>query len=100
MYAIFQKVVYGIVKRIPKGKVSTYALIAKLAGRSKAARLVGNILNKNYDKNVPCHRVVRSDGKVGRYNGLAGDKISLLKKEGVMIINGLVDLKKYQWEKK
>ncbi|HEY4475705.1 MAG TPA: MGMT family protein, partial [Candidatus Paceibacterota bacterium] len=46
----------------------TYKEVARLAGRSKAYRAVGNILNKNRDfKNIPCHRVVRSDGKIGGY---------------------------------
>jgi O6-methylguanine-DNA--protein-cysteine methyltransferase len=50
----------------------------------KAYRAVGNILNKNYDPKIPCHRVVRSDGKTGGYNRGDKKKIELLKKEGVI----------------
>lgn len=46
----------------------TYKEVAKLAGRPKAYRAVGNILNKNHNPVIPCHRVVRSDGKAGGYN--------------------------------
>lgn len=65
----FQEKVYSIVKKIPRGKVLTYKEVAKLSGRPKAYRAVGNILNKNHDSKVPCHRVIRSDGKIGGYNG-------------------------------
>lgn len=77
----FQKRVLDIVKLIPKGEVSTYAKVAALAGSPRACRAVGNILNKNTDPEVPCHRVIRSDGKIGGYNGGAQMKITLLKKE-------------------
>jgi len=83
----FKRKVLEIVKRIPKGKVMTYAKIAKIAGRPKAWRAVGNILNKNKDPNIPCHRVIRSDGKIGGYNLGQNKKITLLKKEGVKIEN-------------
>lgn len=70
-----------IVKKIPKGKVLTYREVAKMAGSPKAFRAVGNILNKNYDPKIPCHRVIRSDGKTGGYNRGASKKVLLLKKE-------------------
>jgi O-6-methylguanine DNA methyltransferase len=73
------------VRNIPRGKVLTYKEVAKLAGRSNAYRAVGNILKKNYNPNIPCHRVVRSDGKLGGYNRGANKKITLLKKEGVKL---------------
>lgn len=63
----FQEKVYAVVKKIPKGKVLSYKEVAKRAGRPKAYRAVGNILNKNCDEKVPCHRVIRSDGKLGGY---------------------------------
>ena len=60
----------------------TYKEVARLAGRSKAYRAVGNILNKNRDfKNIPCHRVVRSDGKIGGYALGVKKKEQLLKAE-------------------
>lgn len=81
----FKEKVYAIVKKIPKGKVLTYKEVAKLAGSPLAFRAVGNILNKNYDPGIPCHRVVRNDGKTGGYNRGAANKIKILKKEGAKI---------------
>lgn len=64
----FRDEVYAVVQKIPEGKVLTYKEVAAEAGRPNAYRAVGNILNKNYDPAIPCHRVVRSDGKAGGYN--------------------------------
>jgi len=61
----------------------TYSEVARRLGNAKAARAVGNVLNTNYDPNIPCHRVVRSDGKAGGYNRGAAQKKKLLQKEGV-----------------
>lgn len=75
-----------MVKKIPKGKVLTYAEVARKAGNAKASRAVGTIMARNADRGVPCHRVIRSDGKIGAYNGLQGkSKRQLLLKEGVKI---------------
>lgn len=64
----------------------TYKQVAKLAGSPKAWRAVGNALNKNPNlKTIPCHRVIRSDGKIGGYNKGAWKKSALLRKEGVII---------------
>ena len=81
MGAFVEKVI-AVVKKIPNGKILTYAEVAKQAGNSKAYRAVGNILNKNYDKNIPCHRVIRSDGSLGGYNRGAPKKKQILTKEG------------------
>lgn len=81
----FTQKVYAVVKKIPKGKILTYKEVANKAGSPRAFRAVGNILNKNYDPKIPCHRVVRSDGKTGGYNRGAENKIKILKKEGVKI---------------
>ena len=70
-----------MVKKIPKGKTLTYKQVAKAAGRPGAYRAVGNILNKNYDPAIPCHRVVRSDGKTGGYNRGAERKKEILNEE-------------------
>lgn len=78
----FKEKVYSVVKKIPKGKVLTYKEVAKRAGKPKAYRAVGNILHKNVDPQVPCHRVVRSDGKIGGYNRGMSSKIKILKLEG------------------
>jgi methylated-DNA-[protein]-cysteine S-methyltransferase len=67
-----------------------YKQVAKLAGRPRAFRAVGNILNKNRDKNVPCHRVIKSNGQVGEYKKGKRKKLALLKKEGVIIKNEVV----------
>lgn len=79
----FQKRVYNIVKKIPKGKVLTYKEVAVKLGNPRLARAVGNALNKNRDLKVPCHRVIRSDGKLGGYRD--GKKKSfLLREEGYL----------------
>lgn len=62
----------------------TYQEVARRAGRPRAFRAVGNILNKNYDPSIPCHRVVRSDGKLGGYNRGAENKQKILRKEGAI----------------
>ncbi len=77
----FSEKVCNIVHKIPKGKTLTYKEVAILAKKPKAYRAVGNILNKNYNKDIPCHRVVRSDGKTGGYNRGAELKANILKKE-------------------
>jgi len=77
--------VYEVVRKIPKGKILTYGEVAKKIGHSKAYRAVGNVLNKNTNPEVPCHRVIKSDGKVGGYRGGTKKKTSLLKKEGMII---------------
>ncbi|MDD3399669.1 MAG: MGMT family protein [Candidatus Pacebacteria bacterium] len=80
-------------KGIPKGKVMTYRQVAELAGKPGACRAVGNILNKNKDlKNIPCYRVVRSDGRVGGYRGGQKKKIALLKRDGVSVKNAKIVL--------
>lgn len=76
--------VYEIVRNIPKGSVLTYKQVAEKAGNSKAVRAVGNILNKNYDPSIPCHRVIRSDGKTGGYNRGSIQKAKILKEEGAL----------------
>ncbi len=80
----FSKKVFEITKQIPKGKTASYKEVAYLAGRSAAWRAVGNILSKNFDPSVPCHRVIRSDGKIGGYNRGAKIKEALLKKENAI----------------
>ena len=77
----FKNRVYQIVRKIPKGKIITYKEVAKKAGFPRAWRAVGNVLSKNQDPNIPCHRVIRSNGKVGGYNRGVKKKIALLRKE-------------------
>jgi O-6-methylguanine DNA methyltransferase len=86
----FKNRVYEIVREIPKGKVTTYKIVAKLAGSPRAWRAVGNVLNINRDPKIPCHRVIKSDGKIGGYRYGMKNKIYLLKKEGIIIKNGKI----------
>ncbi len=82
----FADQVRAIVRAIPRGQVMTYGAVAKRAGRPGAARAVGTIMKNNYDKTVPCHRVIRSDGKIGEYNrGGTRAKRALLRKEGAIL---------------
>lgn len=90
--------VFTKTKLIPRGKVSTYKLLAMAIGCPQAARAVGNALNKNRDPKIPCHRVVRSDGTVGGFRDGMAEKIKILQKEGVKISRGKVMLEKYLYE--
>ncbi len=78
---MFSKKVFEVVRKIPKGQILTYRQVAELAGSPRAYRAVGNILSKNYDPAIPCHRVIRSDGLPGGYNRGNAQKIKILKKE-------------------
>ncbi len=95
----FNESCYEILRKVPRGKVTTYKAIAEKL-KSKAYRQVGRAMNKNprgflSGGNVPCHRVVGSNGYlVGFAHGLK-KKEQMLIKEGVKIKNGKVDLKKY-----
>lgn len=89
----FKKRIHKLIRKIPRGKVLTYQKIAELAIHPKAWRAVGNILNKNRNPKIPCHRVVCSDGRVGGYNKGEKKKALLLEKEGVRIKNGKIEKK-------
>ncbi len=81
----FTDKVRDIVRKIPKGKTMTYGMVAKMAGSPGAGRAVGTIMAGNYDPKIPCHRVIRSDGKIGAYNrGGEKAKRALLIKEGAI----------------
>lgn len=77
----FQQKVYEVVRKIPKGKTMSYREVAEKAGFHRAWRAVGNVLNKNRNPKVPCHRVIRSDGKIGGFFEGTKKKIALLEKE-------------------
>lgn len=82
----FKEKVLTVVRNIPKGETMSYSQVAQKAGSPGAARAVGTIMAHNDDVSVPCHRVIRSDGSVGPYNGLRGKtKQELLQEEGVNI---------------
>ena len=78
----FAKQVYNVVLRIPVGQVRTYKWVAKKVGRPKAVRAVGRALKNNpYPLIIPCHRVIKSDGKLGGYVFGVGTKRMLLNLE-------------------
>jgi len=102
----FEEKVYSACRKIPRGRVSTYSEIARVIGKPKGARAVGNALNKNPfapvstrgdirsstrgGPKVPCHRVVRSDGMIGGFAGGPRKKASILKKEGIKVEKGRI----------
>jgi methylated-DNA-[protein]-cysteine S-methyltransferase len=88
---VFDSAVLEKIRKIPRGKITTYSLVAKTINHPGAARAVGNALNKNPDApRVPCHRIVKSDGTIGGYAGGSKKKIELLKKEGVKVKNNKI----------
>lgn len=92
MITKFQKTVCDALNKIPKGKVCTYGDLAKHL-KTNAVRAVGTAVGKNPDApQVPCHRVVLSDGKIGNYSAGNGveTKIEILKIEGVEVENGKI----------
>ena len=87
----FKRRVLAVVSGIPKGSVMAYGEVAARAGSPGAARAVGQIMAKNIDPLIPCHRVVRSDGVIGHYNrGGIEKKKKLLRSEGVAIVGSRV----------
>jgi methylated-DNA-[protein]-cysteine S-methyltransferase len=94
---VFDHKVFSLASRIPKGKVTTYGEVARAVGVN-SPRAVGQALKRN-DRPIviPCHRVVRSDGLAGGYMGRArsGKKAALLRKEGVAVERGRIDLERY-----
>lgn len=93
--------VYSFLSRIPKGKVSTYKEVALAVGSPRAYRAVGSILNKNKDTlNIPCYKVVRSDGFVGGYRLGSLRKEQLLKRDGIEINTGkVINLYRYLFKR-
>ena len=92
------KRIYEAVKKIPKGHVATYGRIAEMAGEPKMARAVGNALHKNPDpENIPCFRVVNAKGELSGAFAFGGARTQekLLLADGVDVVDGKVDLKKY-----
>ncbi len=78
----FQKKVLEVVKTIPYGETKSYKWVAERMGNPRAARAIGQALKRNpYPEIIPCHRVIRSDGKVGGYSKGIQKKRKLLKKE-------------------
>jgi len=85
------KKIYKKLLQVPKGKITTYGELAKAVGMKNGQRAVGKIMNKNpYPVIVPCHRVVKSDGKVGGYAYGEEIKSNMLQNEGIEIKNGKI----------
>jgi methylated-DNA-[protein]-cysteine S-methyltransferase len=100
MVTAFQEEVYAALRKVPAGKVITYAGLADMVG-SKAFRAVGMAMRCNpYAPEVPCHRVVCSNGSLGGFKGKTSgkeinEKIALLASESVLVVDGkIVDFKK------
>ena len=91
----FEERVWNLMESIPKGKVTTYGLIARKL-RTRAYRAVGNACRRNpYAPRVPCHRVVRSNGTIGGFGGKTSgkniqNKIEMLRREGVEVHDGRI----------
>ncbi len=97
----FFEAVYEYVKRVPRGKVISYGMIARGIGHPRAARQVGNALHKNPTPVVvPCHRVVNREGRLAPAFAFGGMDVQarLLEEEGVEVKDGYVDMQKYCWD--
>ncbi len=92
------KRIYEAVKKIPKGKVATYGMIAEMAGDKNMARAVGNALHKNYDpEGIPCYRVVNAKGELSGAFAFGGINVQAdrLRQDGIEVIDNKVDITKY-----
>ena len=98
----FYNKVYNVVRRIPKGKVSTYGQIAAMCGSPKAARIVGGALHNNPEPiKIPCHRVVNRFGGLAPEFAFGGRQVQreLLESEGVEVSDDFtVNLSIYLWD--
>jgi len=101
MKSSFNSRCYNLLRKVPKGKVTTYKALAN-ALNTKAYRAVGNAMNKNpYAPEVPCHRVINSNGELGGFASGLDNKIKMLKSENVVIgKNNTINLDKYEFKLK
>jgi len=86
--------VYGVVRRVPAGRVASYGLVAVVAGRPHAARAVGNVMLQCDDPTVPCHRVVHADGSLAPSFARQRER---LRREGVRLVGLRVDIRERLW---
>jgi O-6-methylguanine DNA methyltransferase len=94
----FAQRVLSIVRRIPVGRVATYGDVARLAGKPRAARAVGNIMRSSTMRDVPYHRVIAAGGRLGGYGGNELLKRSLLVAEGVTVSGSRVrPFERFRW---
>lgn len=92
--------IYEVVKHIPYGKVATYGQVALLAGNPRWSRVVGYALHVNPDPDsIPCFRVVNRFGEPSSAFAFGGKnmQILLLENEGVVFVDGRVDMRRFQW---
>ena len=83
-----EQMVYGMLARVPKGRVTTYLELSRAVGLKNGQRAIGRIMNKNpYPGIIPCHRVVMSTGKIGGYAYGKAVKENMLAVEGVSVAN-------------
>ncbi len=95
----FSHRVLSVVRRIPPGRVASYGEVAKLAGRPRAARAVGNIMKGCGRPDVPCHRVIAAGGRLGGYGGSEILKRALLAAEGIVVSGSRVrELERVRWQ--
>ncbi len=97
MLTRFYQKVYNLLKKIPKGKITTYQLLAKAVGKPKNWRQIARILAHNpYPGKFPCYKVVKSNGEIGGYFCGIKKKKKLLQKDGIIIKrNKIQTFKKY-----
>lgn len=93
------ELVHRMLLQIPEGRVTTYGAMARALGDPIAARTIARILSKNRDPSLPCYKVVMGDGSLGGYAfGGPAEKKRRLEGEGIRVVNGKVDLRKYMFE--
>ena len=98
MITRFEARVLTVVRNIPAGRVATYGDVARLAGKPRAARAVGNIMRGCGRPDVPCHRVIAAGGRLGGYGGHELMKRSLLAAEGVVVSGSRIrELDRVRW---
>lgn len=94
----FPERVLELAKQIPKGRVTTYKIVAEKLN-TRAYRAIGQVLKSNKNPKIPCHRVVKSSGELGGYRGNeTHTKAKILRKEGIEIRKGRIELEKYIWK--
>jgi methylated-DNA-[protein]-cysteine S-methyltransferase len=93
----FSQKIYFLLRKIPKGEVTTYKLLAQAIGQPRNWRQIGKILSQNKNQcTFPCYKVVKSNGEVGGYNQGKLAKIRRLRKDGMVVYNNKIkDFKKY-----
>jgi methylated-DNA-[protein]-cysteine S-methyltransferase len=103
----YQQAILRLLAEVPKGKVTTYGDLAMESSRRNpkwspfASRAVGTTMRNNpCGPQIPCHRVIKSDGAVGNFRGGAegavNEKTRMLRDEGVIVLNSKINLKKYR----